>query len=91
MKRASAIIRELMDQVMPRWDDLDTDHKSLLVHQAQLYLRGIGETKPQFGLHPDDDKIVWDMAERAELDRDWIEDRLSFIASNLIGEINGES
>ena len=90
MKKASAIARELMDKVLPRWDDLDADHKSLLVHQAQLSLRGIGEQKPQFGLHPDDDRIVWGMAERAEQDRDFIESRLSFIASNLIGEVDAD-
>lgn len=87
MKDASQVIRDLMNKVLPRWDDLDADHKSLLVHQGQLYLRGIGN-KPSFGIHPDDDKIVWDMAERAELDRDFIEDRLSFVASNLIGNVN---
>lgn len=89
MKDASQVIRDLMDQVMPRWDDLDTTQKSALVHQGQLYLRGVGD-KPAFGLHPDDDKIVWDMAERAEMDRDFIEDRLSFIASNLIGEVDAD-
>jgi hypothetical protein len=66
------------------WHHLSISERSDCIHSAQLWLRGVSKTL----LLPCDitdacrRKII-DEAERCEMDRDFIEDRLSFVRSGL--------
>lgn len=81
-------ITSMVSNYLPRWNDIDEQTKLSLIEQGQLYLRAAGPMPDVLFIHPDDRHLVMDLAERAEMDRDYIEDRLSFIASNLIGGIH---
>lgn len=84
-------VASIVTKFLPRWNDIDEQTKLNLIEQGQLYLRAAGPMPDVLFIHPDDRNIVMDLAERAEMDRDFIEDRLSFVASNLIGGINESS
>ena len=78
-------VASIVTKFLPRWNDIDEQTKLELIYKGQLYLRAAGPMPDVLFIHPDDRHIVMDLAERAEMDRDFIEDRLSFIASGLTG------
>ena len=68
---------------MRNFDDLSMAEREAYIADAQRYLRAeVSELKIPF-VTAECHKEILNIAERCEMDRDWIEDRLSFIRSGL--------
>ena len=67
---------------MKTFNQLSISERTMCIESAQLWLRG-KRIALRFPLDVDDAcrRQLLDLAERAEMDRDWIEDRLSFVRS----------
>ena len=68
---------------MRNFDDLSMAEREAYIAEAQRYLRAeVSELKIPF-VTAECHKEILSIAERCEMDRDWIEDRLSFVRSAL--------
>jgi hypothetical protein len=68
---------------MRSFDDLSMAEREAYIADAQAYLRAeVTELKIPF-VTAECHKEILSIAERCEMDRDWIEDRLSFVRSGL--------
>ena len=68
---------------MRNFDDLSLNEREAYIAEGQRYLRGeIPEFKIPAVTRECHNELL-SMAERCELDRDWLVDRLSFVRSGL--------
>jgi hypothetical protein len=68
---------------MRNFDDLSMAEREAYIADAQRYLRAeVSELKIPF-VTAECHKEILNIAERCEMDRDFIEDRLSFVRSGL--------
>jgi len=68
---------------MKTFNELSIAERTVCIEAGQLWLRGVQPLKFPVEVTDNCRRTLIDMAERAEMDRDWIEDRLSFVRSGL--------
>ena len=68
---------------MKTFEQLSIAERTTCIEAGQLWLRGVQPLTCPTPVTDACRRALIDMAERAEMDRDWIEDRLSFVRSGL--------
>lgn len=68
---------------MKTFEQLSISERTTCIEAGQLWLRGVQPLQFPVDVTDTCRRTLIDMAERAEMDRDFIEDRLSFVRSGL--------